>query len=220
MIMAEVTIDFVAPWTKYVAERSPPRYDADCAQICYSKRVVGANTVFILKAVAQKYDIFTDDEDLIPTAVETRGDPAFDTTLAKDHDDDTAACYSLAPYASLPSVNWDLGDARERLLYIKAGGDVNMRTIVYISTDCTTETRLWDYYRTVAQCTYTTFRCVRITAYNGASYSQSFCLYTIEAYNPTAKKRLTIPVTSAKTVRAFVQSGYSQLLEVGEIWVD
>jgi hypothetical protein len=218
--MAEVTIDFVAPWTKYVAERSAPRYDAGCAQIYYSKRVVGANTIFILKAVASKYDIFTDDEDLIPTAVETRGDPAFDTTNAKDHNDDTAACYTLAPFGSLPSVKWDLGDSRERLLYIKAGGNLDMRTFVYISSDCATETLLRDYYRTEAWCTYATFRCVRITAYNQGNYYNTFCLYSIEAYNSTMKRRLTIPVTTAKTVRAFVQSGYSQLLEVGEIWVD
>lgn len=218
--MAEVTIDFIAPWTKYVAERSAPRYDAGCAQIYYAKRVVGANTIFILKAVASKYDIFTDDEDLIPTAVETRGDPAFDTAKAKDHDDNTAATYTLAPNASLPSVTWDLGDSRERLLYIKAGGDANMRTFVYISVDCVTERLLRDYYGTEAWCAYATFRCVRITAYNLGAYYNTFYLYTIEAYNPTSKRRLTIPTTTSKTVRAFVLSGYTQLLEVGEIWVD
>jgi hypothetical protein len=218
--MAEVTIDFVAPWTKYVAERSAPRYDAGCAQIYYAKRVLGANTIFILKAVASKYDIFTDDEDLIPTAVETRGDPAFDTSKAKDHDDDTAATYTLAPISSISLVRWDLMDARERLLYVYGGGDANMRTYVNISSDCASFTRLFDYYRTQALCAYATFRCVEIVAINYGNYYNTYYLYTVEAHNPTMKRRLTIPATTAKTVRAFIQAGYSQLLEVGEIWVD
>jgi len=218
--MAEVTIDFVAPWTKYVAERSPPRYDAGCAQIYYAKRVVGANTIFILKAVAQKYDIFTDDEDLIPSATETVLAPGFDTTLAKDHNDDTAATYTLDPITTRGLAIWDLGDSRERLLYVKAGGDGNMYTYVSVSVDCATWKEIARYNGTRAWCTYATFRCLQISATNWGNYYNTYRLYTVEAYNPTMKRRLTIPTTTAKTVRAFILSGYSQLLEVGEIWVD
>jgi hypothetical protein len=218
--MAEVTIDFVVPWTKYVAERVAPRYDVGCTQIYYSKRVIGANTIFILKAVAEKYDIYIEDEDLIPRAAETRGDPAFDTTNAKDHDDDTYSGYTLQPYQYITLVKWDLGDVRERLLYVKAGGDIHVYTEVYISSDCTTETLLRRYWDTMAWCVFTTFRCVRVAAFNYTAGQEPFALYTVEAYNTTYKRRLTVPATVAKTVRAFVQAGHTQLLEVGEIWVD
>jgi hypothetical protein len=218
--MAEVTIDFIAPWTKYVAERSAPRYDAGCAQIYYSKRVLGANTIFILKAVASKYDIFTEDEDLIPSATETVLVSGFDTTRAKDHNDDTAATYTLDPITTRDLVRWDLGDSRERLLYMKTGGDSNIDVRVSISTDCTTWSELIRYRGSATWCRYATFRCVGITVTNWGNYYNTFYLYTVEAYNPTMKRRLTIPTTTAKTVRAFIQSGYSQLLEVGEIWVD
>jgi hypothetical protein len=218
--MEEVTIDFVAPWTKYVAERSAPRYDAICNQIYGAKRVFGPNTILLLRVIADRYDILFEEEDELPSAAETILYPGFNAAPAKDHDDSTCSRVGVSTQTTIDVVLWDFGIVKERWIYLNVSTHPANYTHVMISTDCTTFTTAYSMSGSSPPCGIATFRCLKLRVVFTSPTVLTWDLCSAEAYPPVSRKRVTIPAAAAKLVRCLVRSGYSQLLEVGEIWVD
>jgi hypothetical protein len=218
--MAEVTIDFVAPWTKYVAERSAPRYDAVCNQIYGARRVFGSNTILLLRVYGGFYDILFEDDDKLPSATETILFPGFNTAPAKDHDDNTCSTIYVSTQTTVDVVQWDFGVAEWRWIYLNIFTHRFNYTHVMISQDCTTFTTQYTMSGSSPPCGAAYFRCLKLRVEFTSPTDLSWTLCSAEAYPIIGRRRVTIPTLTTKLVRCLVWGGYSQLLEVGEIWVD
>jgi hypothetical protein len=179
------------------------------------KRVIKANTTFIIVTLASVYGIFTKDQNLIPSATKTVVQTLTNESNAYDGDDSSYAF--INPSASGDVIQWDLGSVMNIIIYAKTQGGglaTVYKSYIYYSTDGSTWTLLGsDNGGTAIIVGNVSARYIKWSVNaTGATYY----LYTIEAYQVPSVLSKTRTFTSDidTTISVFVFSDYSQVLEV------
>jgi hypothetical protein len=215
-------MSYIAPTQKYVVFERARGYNSGNYTVYREKRLVKANTKFILFNDAQLFYLGDESNDLLPSAVKTILQTGFDDTNLKDYNDYT---YSR-PYGQISNgatqdlVKYDFGSINYRFIYLKieSGATGGIYTRVLISNDDATYTKLAEANNSIiASPYYVQFRYIKLQVYNATSYTADgvyWRYFTLEVYNPSSTNTITYTSNVFKLINAFIYNGSYQLLEV------